>query len=453
MGQRQKRFLVLGVVSLLVAAGGVFAWQRTRPAPVAVPPDVPAAVRDADVRAALTRARDKVLAEPRSGQAWGDLGLTYRAHNLNPESNACFATAAKLDPRNPRWPYLIGIINLLIAPDDAVPHLQTAYDLAVETEHQSLTRLRLAEALLDRGDLDGASKLFAEEVRINPLNPRAQFGLGVVAVSRGDHRAAANILLLAADSPFTRRKAATLLAASHLQLGNAADAARFERDAAAFPDDLSPSDSFLSEYLRKESGRTARMKAVEEFEASGRLVESVAALEEIAETTPDDQVLASLGINLAKMGDFARAERALRVVTGRTPDHAVARYFLGIAVYMQAERLWQAGDQTRAKPRFEEAVKELRKAAELKPDKGLAHLYAGLALKYLGNLPEAADQCRAAVRASPQFADAHLGLAEVLIAMDKPTEAVPHLETAARLASPNDTRAKALLEKIGGMKP
>src|SRR6185503_4037107 len=131
----------------------------------AVPPEVPAAVVDPAVRAALAEARERVLAEPRSGSAWGELGWTFRAHNLNVESNACFAVAAKLDPKDPRWPYLIGAINLLIAPDDAIPHLRTAYELATEPAHKSLTRLRLAEALLDRNDLDGAAKLFNEEAQ------------------------------------------------------------------------------------------------------------------------------------------------------------------------------------------------------------------------------------------------------------------------------------------------
>ena len=275
MRRRWKRVLVLGGVVLLVG-GGIYLWQRTRPAPAIGPPEVPASVVDADVRAALNRSRAKVQAEPQSGQAWGELGLTYRAHNLNAESNACFATAAKLDPSNPRWPYLIGTIDLLIAPDEAVPHLRIARGLAVKSEHQSLTRLRLAEALLDRGDSDGAAELFAEEARVNPLGARAQFGLGAVAVGRGDHRAAIGPLLLAVDSPFARRKAGTLLAACHRRLGNAADAERCERDASGLPDDLPWPDPFLGEYARRESGRSARMKAIDELEASGRIAEAVA---------------------------------------------------------------------------------------------------------------------------------------------------------------------------------
>jgi tetratricopeptide (TPR) repeat protein len=441
----------IACVLALCAWGGYHFWARAKPTPkpVAVPPEIPAAVVDEGVRTALTAARDKVLADPQSGQAWGELGLSYRAHNLNPESNACFAVAARFDPQNPRWPYLIGVINLLVAPDDAVPHLRTAYELATDPKHKSLTRLRLAEALFDRNDLAGAAQLYSEEARSDPLGARAQFGLGALAAARGDHQGAIAPLRHAADSPFAHRKATALLAASHRQLGTVAEAERLDREAARGGADLPWPDPFLTEYAGRETGRAARMKAAEQFEASGRFDEAVKELEAVARTDPDDQVLVSLGLNLAQMGRYADAERVLRVVTTRTPDHAVARYFLGVSIYFPAERAWLAGDRQWAQPRFEEAVKELRKAAALKPDKGMAHLYAGLALKYLGNLQEALDECRAGVRATPNLADTHLGVGEVLVAMGKSAEAVPHLETAARLALPNDTRAKALLEKIG----
>ena len=64
------------------------------PRPVAVPPEIPASVVDPAVRSALAEAREKVLAESQSAQAWGELGYNFRAHNLNVESNACFAVAA-----------------------------------------------------------------------------------------------------------------------------------------------------------------------------------------------------------------------------------------------------------------------------------------------------------------------------------------------------------------------
>jgi tetratricopeptide (TPR) repeat protein len=116
---------------------------------------------------------------------------------------------------------------------------------------------------------------------------------------------------------------------------------------------------------------------------------------------------------------------------------------------MQAEQLEKSGEKPRAETVFQEAIKELLQAAALKPDQGLAHLYAGFALKHLGKRPEAVEQFRAAIAASPQLHLTHFALAEALIDMEKPAEAMPHLEAAARLSPPGDTRAKDLLQKLG----
>jgi len=451
-----RRKWLIGILALALAAiGGLVARSRFRavPVPPAVSvPAIPESVVDADVRAALTAAEAKVLAEPRSGAAWGELGMLHRAHGLNTQSNDCFAEAAKLDARNPRWPYLIGLINLLIAPAEAVPHLRMAYGLASDPEYKSAARLRLAEALLERGELDEAERLFSGEVRENPRNPRGHFGLGTVAGTRGDHRAAIGYLAGVANSPFAHRRASGLIAAAHAQLGNVEEAERFGSEAGRGPPDLPWRDPYIAEYTRLEAGRSARLRVAEDYEARGQIPQAVMTLEELARSSPDDQLLVSLGINLAKMGEFARAERTLLAVLARAPDHAVGRYFLGISLYMQAEAATKAGEKARAEPQFRDALKQLRRAAELKPDNGLAHLYAGYSSKHLGDLPAAADECRAAVAASPHLVDTHLGLAEILIAQDRNAEAVPHLERAIRLATPNDTRAKSLLEKIAVVK-
>ena len=434
MTRRGRKLLVVTcVIALRRGRVRVVAARKPVPKPVAVPPEVPASVVDPAVCTALTEARDKVLAEPQSGQRWGELGWSFRAHTLNSESNACFVVAAQLDPQNPRWPYLIGVINMLIAPDDVVPHLRTAYELAVEPEHKSLTRLRLAEALLERDDLNGAAKLFAEEARTDPLNPHAQFGLGAVAAARGEHESSGHD----AAAPRSRARSRTrrpLPSWPRVTAGwdAPADAERFEHEAARTGDDLSWSDPFLSEYIRRQTGLSAQ-----ESRRGVRSERELVRGREGARGGRPDQSGRSgagqLGDQPRKNGPVRCAERVLRVVVARTPDHAVARYFLGISLYMPAERAWAAGDPEWARPRFEEAIKELREAAKLKPDKGMAHLYAGLALKYLGDLPAALDECREAVRASPHLADTHLGMGEVLVAMGKPAEAVPSLEAAAAL--------------------
>ena len=69
--------------------------------------------------------------------------------------------------------------------------------------------------------------------------------------------------------------------------------------------------------------------------------------------------------------------------------------------------LWQQGE-------FAEAVEQLRKAVELKPDYAEAYYTMGSVLKQMNQLPEAAQALREAIRLQPTFAGAHTTLAAVL---------------------------------------
>src|SRR5579862_6688316 len=107
MGRGRK--LTIGALGSIVLLGGVaIAWQRlhshSSQSRTATPPEISAAVVEPEVRAVLTKARDRVINEPRSETAWGDLGLLFRAHKLIPEAITCFLEAGKLNTANPRWP-------------------------------------------------------------------------------------------------------------------------------------------------------------------------------------------------------------------------------------------------------------------------------------------------------------------------------------------------------------
>lgn len=442
MTRRRGLLIVLG----LALAVGVYRWYAAGPPPPD-PPPVPETVPDPEVRAALTAAREEVLKDPRSGQAWGMLGKVFRAHGLDPESNACFGVAARFDPTNPRWPYLIGLHALKFDPDNALPPLRTAHQLATTPEHRSAIRLRLAEALQEFGQFDEASGLFAEELKANPDDPRAHFGLGGIAAARGDLGGAIPHLERAAGSPFARRKAAVLLAAAYRQRGDPDRASRTGAEAARGPADYPWPDPFVSEYGATEAGLTAKWRRVEELRAAGRVSEAVAVLDEIARTAPDSRCFLLLGTLLGELGDHAAAEAALRSAVVLNPDHAVAHYQLGSALYNQASARWNRGDRGEAmEKQFDAAVREFRRATELNPGLELAHLATASALQFRRRLPEAEAAAREAVLIAPQLSAAHRTLGEVLLEEGRPADAIPHLEEAVRLG-PREPRAAALLAK------
>ena len=123
---RRTPVLAAGAGTALAVAIAAYLW--TRPAPVE-PPAVRVAVPDPDVAAAIEQARDAVRKEPRSGRAWGQLGMVLSAHAYMTEAATCYDQAGRLDPTEPRWPYFHA---LAVRPEDpaaAVPLLRRAADL------------------------------------------------------------------------------------------------------------------------------------------------------------------------------------------------------------------------------------------------------------------------------------------------------------------------------------
>jgi tetratricopeptide (TPR) repeat protein len=432
---------------------GASAWYRYRSpsSSIVVPPEVPSMVTEPEVRNALTKARDRVLVESRSSEAWGELGVLFRAHKILPQANVCFAEAAKLEPRNPRWPYLIGIDNLLLytVNAEAVPYFRTAYSIATDKAEKSVARLQLAEALLEQNELEEATKLFLEELSVASDNPRAHFGLGVAAVTRNDIATAIAQLKIAANSPYYRHKASSLLVSCHRQLGNSAEAEQYERESLRPPNDLPWPDPFNSGLSNQQLGQSARQHQVMEMGNQASSEDVLSLLEEIARKHPNDPTQIPRAVQLFKLGDYPNVEKACREALAIEPDNVTGRCLLGAALYFQAVAKVKEGNRDAANRLFEAALVELKRSIELKPDFGFAYLHIGYALKNLGKLPEAAEAFRTAIQVIPYDPNAHLGLGEVLNDMGKTSEAIPHLEDATRLPRPSN-RAKELLEKIRG---
>ncbi|MEO6711387.1 MAG: hypothetical protein ABIP42_17530, partial [Planctomycetota bacterium] len=52
---------------------------------------------------------EHVRAHPYEAKVWGSLGETYDVHGILPEAVFCYERAQKLDRKDPRWPYLLGL--------------------------------------------------------------------------------------------------------------------------------------------------------------------------------------------------------------------------------------------------------------------------------------------------------------------------------------------------------
>lgn len=447
---RSRRLLVLLAVGFLAAAAAVAWWYFMAPSGPS-PPVVPADGLERPVVEEIEKARQKVLRQPRSASAWGELGKLFRAHACLSEANVCLAEAARLAPSDSRWPYLLATDALLRAPDNALPPLRRAVEVGhADPEYRAAAQLRLAEALLERQELDEAERLFRQEQQRNPGSPRAAYGLALIAAAHDDLPAAVAYLTPVASSPFVRKKASAQLALLHRRLGNAEAVARYQREATRPPDDLPWPDPYITEVMRVEAGRHSRMTRATELEAQGRLHDAIVVLTDVVRQYPDERSYVALGITLAKARDYPAAEEMLRTTLRLAPEHVQGHYFLGVVLFMQAQEMWSGGDSQReqARVKLREADAVLKKATELKPDHALAWYYRGRALRYLDDRDAAIVCLRQAVLCRPESPDPILYLAESLAEAGRRDEAMSVLRSAMQGPGPLDPRLKETLERI-----
>jgi tetratricopeptide (TPR) repeat protein len=448
---RRRRHVWAGAALAVLLVGGAAAWYFTRPdrASTSTPPEVQAEGLDPSVAEAIAKARQRVLDEPRSAAAWGDLGKLLLAHNFNPEADACFAEAERLDPEDGRWPYYRGHLAAVRDPDGGAEHFRRAVaGRHPNPVYATVARLRLAEALLARREFAEADKLFAAEAGKDASGARALYGLGLVAVARNDPDAAARHLAAAAATPFAHRKASALLAPLARQKGDTAAAAKYEQEATRPPPDRGWPDPFFAEVNKLRIGQQTELREVNELVRQGHLPEAARRLAALVRDYPNEWSYHASGEVYIRMGDYPQAQEVLRACLGLDPGNPQAHHLLAVALFLEGETHRTQGSPDRARELFRQAAEHAKQATERKPDFASAYTFRGRALVYLGEHAEAIASLRKAVECRPEVADSHLYLGEALAAAGRLDEARAELTTAEQLAGPNDPRPKAAIEKL-----
>jgi superkiller protein 3 len=442
---RWQRVAFAVVVAGLVAAPLLW-WLRTSREPAAPsPPDV--AVADPDVADAVARARAEVVARPKDASAWSQLGMTFLANGLVGPARPCFAEAGRLEPGDPRWPYLEGVSLQMSDPAAALPCWRRAAECPGEDARALTTRLRCAEALLTDGRPGEADGFLRAAATLNPGSPRVHFDLGLSAAARGRSDDAAGEFRHCLDEPAARRKACAHLAAILAAQGKGKEAAEFARRADGLPPDGDWPDPILSETVPFTVGRESLFLQAEKQQQQGNLRGAAELFDRVIRRYPDEgRAYAKLGLVLAEVGDYAAAENVLRAGLAQNPELVQGHYFLAVALFHQAERAGVLTPTSRDK--MAGALAAATRATELKPDHGFAHLYRGLALKNLGRKEDALSALREAVRCTPEAADPHLHLGLALWDDGRAGEALKELETAARVAPATDKRPQAALDRV-----
>jgi tetratricopeptide (TPR) repeat protein len=435
-------------VLLAALAAGAAWWWRTREAPPE--PPLPAGITDPEVAEVVSAAHQKLQSDRRSGTAWGEYGTVLLANLFDREADRCFAEASRLDPDDPRWPYARGQIALKRDPPAAVGYLTAAAEAARgRPKFRSAFALALAEAILERGEADRAEALFRQELN-SPDADRAAFGLGLVALARGNEAEAWRAFEAVRGNPSCRKQAAAQLARLARARGDVPAARQYEAEANSLEADAPWPDPYLDHVVTLQAGHRGLQRRVGVLERDGRFAEAAEAYLAQARHKRTSQALTGAAVNVARLRDYDRAVALLREAVRLDPADSNARYTLALVLYTKAEKeVARDPNSAGAAAEFREVAAEAKGATELKPDHALAYMFRGLALKQLGRPKDAIEPLRTGLAIRPEQFDLHLALGQCLAATGDRGAAEESFKAAARL-KPDDPRPAQELAKLGG---
>jgi tetratricopeptide (TPR) repeat protein len=454
----RRRTLLVTVTVLAAAAAGVgyFLWVG-RGAVEPPPPPVPAELTDPPARKLIERKRQAVLAAPRSGTAWGELGMAFDAHDASAgETVTCYRRAMDLAPQDARWPFLLaeqlnwrGYIGT--NKGQAMQLYRRAADCPPPSDaHRATALLSLADLLTELGRGAEAASLYQQVYAADPSNPWAAYRVGVLLADRGETEKASKILLGLARNPYARKKSAFAMAELTRRAGRAKDADGFDYTASLLPPDRDWANPFAAEVAELQRGRRVLMA---HFVAQETVRDDRAALHTataLADQYPSVETQIILLRALVNAGDYpaalAVADDVLRDGEGRRMD--TAHQFLGLARIGMADRAEALGRKADADRLLVQAAESLGESVRLKADNAPAYLHRAKVLRRLGRLQEAEEAARGAVGCRPQEWEGYLALADVLAAAGRKAEAITAAEQAVRLAHPNEPRPRHALEAL-----
>jgi tetratricopeptide (TPR) repeat protein len=446
--------LLAGIVVVLATGAGIAVYTfRSRP-PLPLPPEIHYEGPEPAVRTLLQAARERVLKDPRSAKAWGELGEKLIANEMDEDSRVCFVQAERLDPTNPRWPYYqAGTLINRGDREEALRLLERAVERAEAVgESNEVPRLLLAENLLALGRLDEAEAHFRHVQKRQPNDLRLHWGLGQLAAARQDWAASRDHLLLCLESPAAQKKASAKLAFVSLRLGQAAEAQQFREQADRLPRDREWSDPYTMLYMPYALKKRGRYRWADSLEEAGRLAEAAEVLRPLVQEFPEDYLThLTLAKVLGRLGFLNEAEAGLRRALQLAPDKVQAHHYLGLVLFLEGEAADRAGERAGARERYEEAAAELRRALAIKGDYGIAHMCLGQTLKKLGQAAEGLASLRQAVHCNPEHAEIHYHLGEALAETGAAAEARDHLEQALRFGPSGASWRKAARERLAAL--
>jgi tetratricopeptide (TPR) repeat protein len=379
-------------------------------------------------RQVIEPAARAAAAKPTDAAAVGALGRALHAWEQWSSAHDAYARAASLAPRAFEWRYLDAVVLQRLARHaDAVTRLREVLALAPDFLP---ARVKLAEAVLESGDLEQSKTLFIVLVDEPAATPAAEVGLGRIAAAHGQHDQAI-VHFQRAVSLFPELGGAHYgLALSYRALGKRDEAQsaleQHARYGARWPALADPVLAGVTA-LRDDAG--AILQRGVKLADAGEIDAAIAAHEEALARDPGlTQAHANLISLYGRARNWSKAEEHYRAALKSGVALADAHHDYGVLLGLQEK--WDA------------AADAYRQALAVNPQHAQARNNLGQTLEHRQRLSDAAAEYREALVIQPGFRLARFNLGRMLIALDRPGEAVTELE---KLVEPRDAEAPRYL--------
>jgi tetratricopeptide (TPR) repeat protein len=395
-------------------------------------PAIPLAQLEAASARLIQQHLEAVKLAPRSGAAWGRLGGVLRCYEFRDEAQRCLDVAERLDPTEPRWPYLRAL--LASGRDSAAAEALLRRTVSLCGNDPEAPRLRLARALAESGDWAGAERELNELTQTRPDNTPALLQLAFAAQAQGRVTNAIALAKRCTTSAYTASAAWRLLAALHLRLGetNAAQFAMLK--GAAIAADVPVPDPFEAEFQVLRGDARSLSDRAQQALMAGKPAEADDFIQRLIKehpTFPETWLL--LGRQKFLLRQPLAAEQALRRHLEMDAKSINGHFQLGMALLAQ--------------DRYVDAADAFEKTTRLRANLGPAHFNLGFARVKAGRKLEAVEPFREAIRHNPEYIDSYILLADLLVQLGKRGEAA-ELAQRAQALNPDDRRLPTLRERL-----
>jgi tetratricopeptide (TPR) repeat protein len=418
-----------GIASVVLAALLELSCAKSVP-PV---PVIPVDGLDVDVKDAIVKARDQAVAQPKSAQASGNLGMVLEAHTLYQPAVPVYQRAVRLDPKDFAWRYYLALcLEKTGQLDEALASVSEGLRIRPDYAPAILKR---AELLLKLGRFPESAAALEPFLAKNPGSPMALYFMARVKFAQQDFAAADDLYRRATEASPTFGSAWFGLGETSKRLGRGAETEKDYQLAETHKDHYPPAaDELYLEMTKLATGienRLAEAKRLmnkREYDRSSRIYKEVLKLH------PDN--LDCL-VNLLYIAQYPNQA---------TPEEVEDLYQRARAASPQlAEVYMYHGTALRAQGKYDAAVAELDKAIQLKPNNAETHAWLADVRERQHRPADAIEQYRIAIAQQPDFRVARLELAKNLLYAGRSKEAIPVLLPALKVEDQNTPVAMMFL--------